>query len=160
MFAKGQIMKAIPQVLVFFALLASASSQAPVRFCDLLRNPDEYNGREVIVRATYRYGFEWQQLYCLDCLDKGRVWLELPYDTDDDAAVKSLKRAPKGAGVVNITVQGIFVSGGHFGHMNGYKYKFVAQKVSDVAVVLKGMKSPSQEKKAEEQWACGATYPR
>jgi len=160
MFAKGQIMKAIGQVLVVFVLLVNASSQAPVRFCDLLSNPDEYNGKEVTVRATYRYGFEWQELYCLDCLDKGRAWLELPYDPDDDAAVKSLKRAPKGAGIVNITVQGVFVSGGHFGHMNGYKYKFVAHKVSEMAVVLKGMKSPSEEKKAEERWACGGTNPK
>jgi hypothetical protein len=152
-------MKAVGQVLVFFVLV-SASSQTPVRFCDLLRNPDEYNGREVTVRATYRYGFEWQQLYCLECLDKGKAWLELPYDPDDDAALKSLKRAPKGAGIVNLTVQGVFVSGGHFGHMNGYKYKFVAHEISDVAVVLKGMRTLSEEKKAEEQWACGGTNPR
>jgi hypothetical protein len=153
-------MNAIGQGLAFFVLLASTSSQAPIRFCDLLRNPDEYNGKEITVRATYRYGFEWQELYCLDCLDKGRAWLELPYDQNDDLAVGPLRRAPKGAGIVNITVQGIFVSGGHFGHMNGYKYKFVAHKVSDMAVVLKGMKSLSEEKKAEERWACGGTDPR
>lgn len=43
-------------------------SETPVTFCDLLRNAEKYNGKEVTVRATWRYGFEWSQFYCLDCL--------------------------------------------------------------------------------------------
>ena len=62
-----------------------------VTFCDLVRNPDKYDGQEVSVRATYRYGFEWQELYCLDCKDKGKAWLEVPFDLDD-AAIWPLRR--------------------------------------------------------------------
>ncbi|HEX4538197.1 MAG TPA: hypothetical protein VH140_14695 [Candidatus Acidoferrum sp.] len=61
--------------------------------------------KEVAVRATYKYGYEWSYLYCLSCMDKGRVWLEFPFELDA-SATKALKRGPKGAGTVNVTVQG------------------------------------------------------
>jgi hypothetical protein len=102
-----------------------ASAQTQIQFCDLLRNSEAYNGKKVVVRATYRYGYEWQQTYCLNCLEKGKAWLELPSDLDNKS-LKSLKHAPKGAGIVNITVRGTFISGGHYGHLNGYSYKLVA----------------------------------
>jgi hypothetical protein len=145
--------------IVVPVLLAASTPQPTLRFCDLVRNPAEYNGKTVTVRATYRYGFEWEELYCLDCLDKGKAWLEVPSDLDD-ASVKALRRGPKGAGIVNLTVQGIFISGGHFGHQNFYRYKFVAQRVADVAVVSKGMKSFAEERTAEQCYACGGTNPK
>lgn len=146
--------------IVLLVLIGSSSSQNSVTFCDLVRNPDKYNGQEVVVRATYRYGYEWQQLYCLDCKDKGKAWLEVPFALDD-AAIRPLKRAPKGAGIVNLTVQATFVSGGHhFGHMGMYPFELVARKITDVAVVSKGMKPLAEEEKAEKQWACGGTNPK
>jgi hypothetical protein len=134
-------------------------SDPPTTFCDLLRNPEKYNGKEVTVRATWRYGYEWSQFYCLDCLDKGRAWLEMPFDLDD-ASMKALRRTPKGAGIVNLTVEGVFMSGGRFGHLNGYPYQLVARRVSKVAIVLSGMKGPAKEKEAEKRWACGGTNPK
>ena len=146
-------------VVGFLLLTASGSSETPLTFCDLLRNPDQYNGKEVTVRVTWRYGFEWSQLYCLDCSDKGRAWLDTSYDLDN-ASIKALRRTPKGAGIVNLTVEGVFMSGGHFGHLNGYPYQLVAHKVSHVAIVLRGMKGPAEEKEAETRWACGGTNPK
>jgi hypothetical protein len=136
----------------------SSYSQESISFCDLLRNPEKYDGKEVIVRATWRYGFEWSQFYCLDCSLKQPTWLEISSDLDEKSS-QVLRRRPK-AGIVNITVQGIFQSGGHFGHLNGYQNRFVAQRVSDVAVVSKGMKSPADEQSAERQWACGGKNPK
>ena len=117
-------MKALSQALIVCLLAAAVQSQASVSFCDLVRSPEKYDGKVVSIRATYRYGFEWQQLYCIDCLDRGKAWLEIPPDLDNTSD-KALRRAPKGAGIVNLTVQGVFVSGGRFGHMNRYPYKFV-----------------------------------
>ena len=134
-------------------------SETQVNFCDLVKNPQLYNGKEVTVRATYKYGFEWQFLYCLSCLDGGKAWLEIADDLDD-ASVKALKRAPKGAGTINLTVQGVFLSGRTYGHLNGYRYQLVAKRVSNIAVLIKGMKSPDEEKKAEQQWACGGANPK
>jgi hypothetical protein len=145
--------------VVAFVLATRGHSQPPVTFCDLVKNPEVYNRKEVTVRATYKYGFEWQFLYCLTCFDNGKVWLEIPNDLDD-ASRKALKDTPKDAGIVNITVQGVFMSGGGFGHLNGYRYQFVAHKISNVAVLIKGMKGPEEERKAEKQWACGGTNPK
>jgi hypothetical protein len=147
---------------IFLILLLSesvAGSDAGVSFCDLVRNPEKFNGKEVTIRATHRYGFEWEELYCLECLDKGKAWLEVSDDIDD-ASQKALRRAPKGADIVNLTVSGTFVSGSTYGHSNGYRYKFVARKISDVSVILKGMKSPAEEKEAEKHWACGGINPK
>src|SRR5215467_6711320 len=108
-----------------------ADTAATVSFCELVSNPERYKGKEVTVRATYKYGFEWQVLYCLSCLDRGRVWLEIADDLDD-ASEKTLKRAPEGAGTVNLTVQGVLLSGGRYGHLNGYQYQFVAHRVRNV----------------------------
>ena len=134
-------------------------AEPPTAFCDLLRNPEKYNGSEVTVRATWRYGYEWSQFYCLDCLDKGKAWLEMPYERDE-ASSKTLRAIPKGAGIVNVTVRGVFMSGGHFGHLNGYPYQIVARQVSNVAIVLKDMKNMAKEKEAEKQWACGGANPK
>ena len=146
-------------------LLAGAGlPQSPVSFCDLVRNPEKYSGQEVTVRATYRYGFEWSELYCLDCVEKskarsGKAWLQIPVDLDDDSA-RSLKRMPRHSGIVNLTVHGVFMSGETYGHLNGYRYQIVAHKIGDVAVIQKGMKSPAVEEKAEKRWGCGGANPK
>ena len=143
---------------VVVLLLACGMSQTPLNFCDLLRNPQQHSGQEVRIRATYRYGFEWSELYCLSCRDKGKAWLE--FAGLDDASDQAVRRLPKGSGIVNLTVQGTFVSGARFGHENRYLYKIVARKVSDVAIVQKGIKPQAVEEKTERRWACGGTEPK
>ena len=153
-------MRILTPILVAFLLSqAVAGLENPVAFCDLVRSPERFNGKEVTVRATYHYGFEWRQLYCLDCLDKGPAWLEIPYDLDD-ASEKALKRLPEGAGIVNITVQGTFMGRGSYGHLGGYHYQLVAKKITNVAVIVKGMKPIAEEEAAEKKWACRGTNPK
>lgn len=96
-------MRLLTWTIVLFALTGRVDPQAPVTFCDLVRNPEKYNGQEVKVRATYRYGVEWSEQYCLDCLDRGKAWL-VPVAVDE-AAERTSKRLPEGAGIVNLTVQ-------------------------------------------------------
>jgi hypothetical protein len=134
-------MKELSRALIVCLLAASAQSQTLVSFCDLVRNPEQYNGKTVRVRATYEYGFEWQRLYCRDCRDRGDAWLELPADLDD-ASQKALKHAHgrMASGKANLTAEGVFVSGGGFGHLSRYQYKFIAHKVGDVVAVSRGMK--------------------
>lgn len=146
-------------LITLLSLGTAAPAQRLVPLCDLLRNPTAYSGREVTVRATYRYGFEWQELYCLDCLDMGKAWLEV-FSELDPVSERALKKMPEGAGVVNVTVEGTFMSGSTYGHQNAYRYKFVARRISNVAVVLKGMRAPAEERAAEQHWACGGKNPR
>jgi hypothetical protein len=152
-------MRGFSLALIVGLLAATAHSQTIVPFCDVLRNPEKYKGKVVRVRATYRSGFEWSYLYCLDCRDRGRVWLDFSWDLDK-ASQKALKRAHKHDGLCNLTVEGTLASGGHYGHMGAYQYEFTANRVSDVMVVSKGMKSRAEEEAAERRWACGGSNPK
>ena len=109
------------------------------------------------MRGTWRYGFEWPQFYCLDCLDKKAVWLDVPADLDRDSE-RALKRAP-GAGIVNVTVEGTFRSDGPFGD-GGYPHAIIVKKLRQVAVVSSGMKSLAEQEAAEKRWGCGGTNPK
>ena len=144
-------------ILTVFILTASAHAQSPVTFCDLLRNPEKYNGQQVRVRATYRYGFEWSQLFCLECLEKSQAWLDTTRLNDD--SVRAFRKLP-GAGIVNLTVQGTFMSGSTYGHNNGYRYQIMAEEVRDVKILLKGMRPVEVEGKLEKKSACGGTNPK
>jgi hypothetical protein len=73
----------------------------------------------------------------------------------DDESEKAFKKMPKDAGIVNLTVVGIFHFGTSYGHLNGYRYELVAQEIRNVAVTQKGMKDIAEENKAHEQGACG-----
>lgn len=64
------------------------------------------------------------------------------------------------AGIVNLTVQGVFFAGGSFGHQNGYQYKIEPNKISDVVVLRKNFKSPEKTNKVEKKWACGGETPK
>ena len=99
-----------------------------------LRNPEKYNGKEVTVRATWSKGPEWSALYCLGCPDKSSVWLDVRTELDD-ASKKALRQVPMPA-TANLTVQGVFMSGGLYGHRNQYQYQLVARKVNDAANCL------------------------
>ncbi len=145
--------------LIACVLVAVPMAAQTQHLCELLRHPEKFNGKVVKVRATHRYGYEWSQLYCLSCRELGNVWLEIPLDLDKGTE-KALKKMPKDAGIVNITVEGVFRAGGTYGHLNGYRYQLTAQKIRDVAVVVKGMRTPAEEKKAEERSACGGQSPR
>ena len=152
-------MRLFTWIIVIFILTGGIRSQTSPTLCDLIQNPEKYNGKEVIIRATYRYGFEWSELYCLDCLDLGKVWLDMPTALEETSA-NSLKKMPKGAGIVNLTVQGVFVSGGTFGHSNAFRYRIEPTQISDVAVLQKGMKSREKEKELEKRCACGGRKPK
>ena len=139
-----------------FLLVSSVSPQSPIKFCELLRNPEPYNGKTVKVRATWVYGFERSYLHCLDCDDQ--VWL----DTSelDEQSEKTVQHTAKGAGIVNVDVEGVFQAGGSFGHLNGYKYQMKARTLSNLAVLSKGMKAREKELAIERNFACGGTNPR
>ncbi|HET9838626.1 MAG TPA: hypothetical protein VFR84_10350 [Candidatus Angelobacter sp.] len=147
----------IPLVLL---LPSSVQPQSSITFCDLLRTPEKFNGQQVTIRATWRYGFEWSELYCLDCLDRGKAWLEPSFSSLDESSRRRLKRIPKGAGIVNLTIQGTFHAGDTYGHLNGYRYEIMADTIRNLVVLSKGMKNRNKEEEIEKRWACGGAHPR
>jgi hypothetical protein len=137
-------------------LASTASPQPTMKFCELMRDPEKYNGKLVKVRAAWIYGYEWSYLHCLDC--EGRVWLDT--SALDEQSEKTLKHIPKGAAIVNVDVEGVFQTGRTFGHMNGYKYQLTAHTVANPATISKGMKAHEKELEIERKFACGGADPR
>jgi hypothetical protein len=93
-----------------------------VAFCDLIADPAKYDGRMVTTSATWRYGFEWDELYCRGCRDMGKTWRTV---ADPNAKTRALlRRLPKESGTVNAVFTGVFrASGGPFGD-GSYRFRF------------------------------------
>jgi hypothetical protein len=145
-------------VVAVLAVVSSAFSGTPTTFCDLLRNAEKYNEKEVTVRATWNRGYESSDFYCLDCSDKGSVWLDFGVELDD-ASKKAIRQIPR-YGTANLTVQGVFMSGGLYGYKNHYHDQLVAKRVSNVAIVWSGTPFTAAEKEAVKQCGCGGMNPK
>ncbi len=124
---------------------------AVVAYCDLVTNPDRYDGKEVAIRATYRYGFEWQELFCLECRKLGRTWLEF----DDNLTRQSrteLKKWPKDQGTVNAVFTGTF-SKGTYGD-GGYRFQLRVKVISGSKVISKSGRDPERLSPAARKRVC------
>ncbi|MFN3330192.1 MAG: hypothetical protein ACK419_04620 [Pyrinomonadaceae bacterium] len=125
-----------------------------VEFCDLVKNPGKYDGKEVTVRATYRYGFEWQEIFCLGCRDVGKTWLEIGDITKKSKKV--LKKFPKDDGTINALFTGTFESSkGPYGD-GSYRFRFVLKEISQVEVVTKSGADPKQLPDDKQKKVCRA----
>jgi hypothetical protein len=118
---------------------APDDSQAAIHLCDVLRQPEKYDGKQVTVRATYRSWFENSQLYCLACLDRGSLWLRA-LATDGEAVPgvrKLLKLARKGQmGVtINGTFTGTFHGPGRYGHLGISDYEIEVEEARELKLV-------------------------
>jgi hypothetical protein len=140
--------------LVFLA--SSASPQSSTSLCELIQHPEKYNGQLVKIRATWVYGFEWSYVHCLDC--DSRVWLDTS-DLDEQSQ-KAIKHIPKGAGIVNIDVEGVFRAGDSFGHLGGYRYQLTAHTIAHPTSILRGMGTREEVVAIEQKCACGGLKPR
>src|SRR5262245_47835786 len=91
-------------------LLASgclaAGQGSMLDLCELVTHPQVFDGKRVSVRASYRYGFEWQEVSCVQCRHLGKVWLAIPTELPK-AVQKSLNRLPKNQGTINATISGV-----------------------------------------------------
>lgn len=125
-----------------------------VKYCELVKSPEKYDGKEIIVHATYRYGFEWQEMFCLGCRDKGKTWLEIDEDNITKKSKKVLKKFPKDIGTINALFTGIFESSkGHFGD-GGYRFRFVVKEISRAELVTKSGADPGSLPDAIRKKVC------
>src|SRR5437879_4212512 len=91
---------------------ACDGKQAPsVRYCDLLRNPSIYDKKEVRIKAIFRVGYEWEELYCPDCfaIDQ-RTWIKFDDEVDSCTKRDIRKLISAGEGTFSIVAIGEFQS--------------------------------------------------
>jgi hypothetical protein len=132
-------------------LMASKQSQPPpvMHLCDVLKETQQYDGKQITVRATYRSGVETSQLFCLACIDRGRVWMRelLPRDGEISSGVKKLNELVYEArpGItVNGIFTGIFRGPGQYGYLGASTYQIEVQEVRDVELIYHGPAEPER----------------
>ena len=118
----------------------SKPGQVPQELCEVLRDSEFYNGKQVTVRATFRLGKKQSQLYCMACIDGGRVWMRelLPARGEVAPGLKKLNdlilENEKG-----ITVNGIFTGtfrgAGQYGRLGAFTYQIDVQEVGEIEFV-------------------------
>jgi hypothetical protein len=123
-----------------------------VEYCDLLKSPAAYDGKRVSFKATYRYGFEWQEVYCVKCRNSAKTWLEFPSERSKQIE-KAGRGTPKGQGTFNGLFSGVFHSGGGFGD-GGYKFELELQAIEGVEVVSRSGGVPDVLKASERKKLC------
>jgi hypothetical protein len=119
-------------------------------YCDLVRNPTDFNEKIIRVRGAYRVGFEWSELYCSNCSERSdRTWIEF----SDELCPKS--KEIKGDRIANVVFVGKFQTGRLYGHENGYRHQLVVTCVESAQTVIKTSFVPDkQAQKVAEQTRC------
>lgn len=117
-----------------------AGDVVTVDYCDLLRKPELYDQKLVRIQAVYRYGYEWSELYCPDCLTEGSTWVDFEESfetcTKSEVAKKIADNGFKGRTVIVVMVGKFYGSGGGHGHMNAYRFKFLVSCVERAKIIL------------------------
>lgn len=121
-----------------------------VSFCDLIKEPGKFDGRVVELEASYRYGFEWQELFCSSCRGTPRVWLNLGEEPSKTLA-RELRRLPKHQGTINGTFKGVFRGKPSAYGDGGYKFQLDLSALTGVEVVSKSGAVPERLAVAERK---------
>jgi hypothetical protein len=110
-----------------------------VSICDLIKNPEEFEGKNIRVNATYRYGVEWSELYCSNCWDRDerRIWVS--FDSSFSSNTKSkIRKTLVGGGETGRTLNVDFVGAFYRDSQlpAGYDFKFIVTKASIAEIIL------------------------
>jgi hypothetical protein len=97
------------------AVARSDAADSPLSICDNL-HADPI--KEVRIRAIYRVGFEWSELYSLKCPNAPRVWVDFSDSWKAHTQKAANKQLAKGEGTYGVIFVGIL--GGSGGHMRAY----------------------------------------
>lgn len=136
------------QVGVFLAcifLLTDCMTRGPeskvptVSFCDLIRDPARFDNKTVRTRAIFFRNLENEDLNDPTCgIEDTYVWVEFDpgYVSADDELKKEFDRTlcpsqPCPTGRAKVTVVGRFdgPSGGPYGHLGGYRFRFLLMRL-------------------------------
>jgi hypothetical protein len=116
--------------LASLALAQQTPASAPhVKVCDLLSEPDRYNGKRVEIRAQTSPGEEGAVIFDQHC--SGAI---LFLNSDNSSASRQLEKLLKSHSSAGATLVGVFEHAAvrSFGHQGMWDSRFLAQSVSEV----------------------------
>jgi hypothetical protein len=131
---------------------------ARVELCEVLRNSEFYEGKQITVRATFRLGRKERQLFCMACID-GRVWMReiLPSGGEIAPGLKKLndliQENEKGI-IVNGIFTGTFRGPGVYGLLGAFTYQIDVQEVRQIEVIYSAGPDPQDLPKEIQKKAC------
>lgn len=72
---------------------SSSSEISTVKFCDVIRNPEFYDGKTIRIQVTWFSNFEWVWLYApgLDTCDSQKNFIRPDLDCLNDVACKEMQ---------------------------------------------------------------------
>lgn len=136
--------------------IATRKNVDHVDYCNLFKNSDAFNNKEILIKATYSFGLEHAELYCLACIDK-KTFVEFDESFRPNAKVKKLLEPSRRYGVgrtINITAIGIFYNQGQSGHFGMYSYRFVIKRIVSAELVANSDLAPHALKKRQREKLC------
>lgn len=133
--------------------LSAWGQNRPTKIEELLQSPADFDGKRVTFRATYRYGFEWQELYCTQIRSKTRIWLSIP-NVLSRRAKQALRRLPKNQGTVNAVFTGTFHGRRSAYGDGGYQYQLDLEAIEQVEVISKSGAIPEALPMGEQKRIC------
>jgi hypothetical protein len=125
--------------------VAVASDIPTVDYCDLIRQAKDYDQKQIRIKAVYRVGYEWSEIYCPDCFNqKERTWVEFDDDLESCTNSKVVKLLGDDGKTLSVTVVGVFHSSSiRYGHTGSYRFKFLVKCVENAKLLLKDGRSPN-----------------
>ncbi|HVA16174.1 MAG TPA: hypothetical protein VMV59_00525 [Candidatus Dormibacteraeota bacterium] len=100
-----------------------------ITYCQLARDPAAFSGKQIRVRAIYKYMFEMSRLKSPTCCAERDVPIWVDFDEKLGGNSRKLfRRFPKGMGLVLATFAGRFEGGGPYGD-GGYRFKFTVDEI-------------------------------
>ena len=157
--------KVFGMILILFISIAGRAQHSEVArkgkpevvsFCVLMSDSEKYRDKEVRIKATYRYGFEIAELYCLGC-DKTHAWVELDEDYKEHSKsryVRMIKSNGFQGRTVNVEVIGTLVSGSGFGHFGRLPFKFVVKSLVKAEIIADTGPEPHALSQKERKKLC------
>jgi hypothetical protein len=136
-----------------------SSPPARVELCEVLRNSEFYEGKQITVRATFRLGRKERQLFCMACIDEGRVWMReiLPAGGEIAPGLKRFNDLIQ-ENYKGITLNGIFTGTfrgpGVYGRLGAFTYQIDVQEVREIEVIYSTGPDPQDLPKEIQKKTC------
>ncbi|HKD79675.1 MAG TPA: hypothetical protein VKH81_08275 [Candidatus Angelobacter sp.] len=130
-----------------------------VELCEVLRNSEFYEGKQITVRATFRLGRKQSQLFCMACIDGGWVWMRevLPASGEIAPGLKALndliQENEKGI-MVNGVFTGTFRGPGVYGRLGAFTYQIDVQEVREIELISHAGPDPEDLSAAMKKKVC------
>ncbi|MBI4751130.1 MAG: hypothetical protein HY774_21845 [Acidobacteria bacterium] len=117
-----------------------------VKLCDLIHKSRLYDQQMVRVQGIYRYGVEWSELYCLECLTGGSIWVEFNVSLESRTKKKLIKRVSGNEDLgrtVKVVFVGQYFTGRGYGHMSRHSAELKVYAIEKAEILLNDSPIPA-----------------